>query len=93
MPAAWTHPAQSRDALMLPILNHHWALEFHDPWNNTLTYLGAAVAWDGEAARWYPMAVRLLHQLMTELDPPEFVTELLILFHFFLRARGGRALG
>ena len=40
------------------------------------------VAWDGEAARWYPMAVRLLRQLMTEPDPPEFVTELLMPFTF-----------
>jgi len=40
------------------------------------------VRWDGDAARWYPMAVKLLRQLMTEPDPPEFVTELLMPFTF-----------
>ena len=40
------------------------------------------VRWEGEAARWYPMAVKLLRQLMTEDDPPEFVTELLMPFTF-----------
>jgi malate synthase len=40
------------------------------------------VRWDGEAARWYPMAVKLLRQLMTQPDPPEFVTELLMPFTF-----------
>ena len=40
------------------------------------------VRWEGEAARWYPMAVKLLRQLMTEPDPPEFVTELLMPFTF-----------
>ena len=40
------------------------------------------VAWEGEAARWYPLAVKLLRQLMTQPDPPEFVTELLMPFTF-----------
>jgi len=40
------------------------------------------VRWEGEAARWYPMAVKLLRQLMTDPDPPEFVTELLMPFTF-----------
>ncbi len=40
------------------------------------------VAWEGEAARWYPLAVKLLRQLMTQADPPEFVTELLMPFTF-----------
>jgi malate synthase len=40
------------------------------------------VAWAGEAARWYPMAVKLLRQLMTDENPPEFVTELLMPFTF-----------
>ena len=39
-----------------------------------------AVRWEGEAATWYPIAVRLLRQLMTQEDPPEFVTELLLPF-------------
>jgi len=38
------------------------------------------VHWEGEAARWYPIAVRLLRQLMTSENPPEFVTELLMPF-------------
>ena len=40
------------------------------------------VAWEGEAARWYPIAVRLLRQLMTSPSPPEFVTELLMPFAY-----------
>ena len=38
------------------------------------------VKWEGDAARWYPMAVRLLRQLMVSPNPPEFVTELLMPF-------------
>lgn len=40
------------------------------------------VRWQGEAARWYPIAVRLLRQLMTAEHPPEFATELLLPFTF-----------
>lgn len=40
------------------------------------------VLWEGEAARWYPMAVKLLRQLMTDPEPPEFVTELLMPFTY-----------
>ncbi|MFN7146592.1 MAG: hypothetical protein ACK4YP_22645, partial [Myxococcota bacterium] len=40
------------------------------------------VRWEGEAARWYPVAARLLRQLVLEEDPPEFVTELLLPFTF-----------
>jgi malate synthase len=40
------------------------------------------VAWEGEAARWYPLAEKLLRQLMTGANPPEFVTELLMPFTF-----------
>jgi malate synthase len=40
------------------------------------------VLWEGEAARWYPAAVKLLRQLMTAEDPPEFVTQLLLPFTF-----------
>ena len=40
------------------------------------------VQWEGEAARWYPVAVRLLRHLMTASNPPEFVTELLMPFTF-----------
>ena len=40
------------------------------------------VRWEGEAARWYPLAVKLLRQLMTDPEPPEFVTELLLPFTF-----------
>ncbi|QDG52309.1 hypothetical protein FIV42_16660 [Persicimonas caeni] len=38
------------------------------------------VAWEGEAARWYPIAARLLRQLVTSDEPPEFATELLMPF-------------
>jgi len=40
------------------------------------------VRWQGEAARWYPIAARLLHQLVTSPRPPEFVTELALPFTF-----------
>ena len=40
------------------------------------------VRWQGEAARWYPIAVKLLRQLMTADKPPEFATELLLPFTF-----------
>ena len=40
------------------------------------------VKWEGEAARWYPLAIELLRTLMTDPDPPEFVTELLMQYTF-----------
>lgn len=40
------------------------------------------VRWEGEAARWYPIAARVLRQLVLQEDPPEFVTELLLPFTF-----------
>ncbi|MFZ5477554.1 MAG: hypothetical protein ACOZNI_12330 [Myxococcota bacterium] len=40
------------------------------------------VRWEGEAARWYPVAVRILRRLVLDPDPPEFVTELLLAFTF-----------
>jgi malate synthase len=40
------------------------------------------VAWEGEAAKWYPVAIKLLRQLVTDPDPPEFATELLLPFTF-----------
>lgn len=40
------------------------------------------VRWEGEAARWYPLAGRILRQLVTDPSPPEFVTELLLPFTF-----------
>ena len=38
------------------------------------------VRWEGEAARWYPLAVRLLRQLATDPTPPEWVPQLLLPF-------------
>ncbi|MBA2661925.1 MAG: hypothetical protein H0U74_06490 [Bradymonadaceae bacterium] len=38
------------------------------------------VKWEGEAAGWYPIAARLLHELATRAEPPEFATELLMPF-------------
>ncbi len=40
------------------------------------------VRWQGEAARWYPVAAKLLRQLVTAPNPPEFVTELALPFTF-----------
>ena len=40
------------------------------------------VRWEGEAARWYPVAVKLLRQLVTTDDPPEFVPQLMLPFTF-----------
>lgn len=38
------------------------------------------VKWDERTARWYPIALRLMLQLMTDPDPVEFATELLMPF-------------
>ena len=38
--------------------------------------------WEGDAARWYPIAIRLLQQLVHDPDPVEFATELLMPFTF-----------
>ena len=44
------------------------------------------VRWTGDAAKWYPIAVQLLHQLVTDETPVEFVPELLLPFTFdFIR--------
>lgn len=40
------------------------------------------VPWQGEASRWYPIAVQVLRKLVLEPEPPEFVTELLLAFSF-----------
>ncbi|MFK7766623.1 MAG: hypothetical protein AB8B55_05330 [Mariniblastus sp.] len=40
------------------------------------------VQWEGEAAKWYPLAERILHQLVTDQTPVEFATELLMPFTF-----------
>ncbi len=40
------------------------------------------VQWTGEAADWYPVAVRILRQLVTEPTPVEWVTQLLLPFTF-----------
>ncbi len=40
------------------------------------------VRWEGEAALWYPIAVKLLRQLVLTKEPPEFVPELLLPFTF-----------
>lgn len=38
------------------------------------------VKWQGSTARWYPVAIHLLRQLMTDPHPVEFVTQLLLPF-------------
>jgi len=38
------------------------------------------VAWKGEAVRWYPVAATILHQLVTDPNPVEFATELMLPF-------------
>jgi len=40
------------------------------------------IPWEGEAARWYPIAVSLLRELVLTDAPPEFVTELALPFTF-----------
>ena len=40
------------------------------------------VRWEGEAAKWYPLAEKLLRQLVTTETPVEFATELLMPFTF-----------
>lgn len=40
------------------------------------------VRWENEAARWYPIAVQVLHHLVTTPTPPEFVPELILPFTF-----------
>ena len=42
------------------------------------------VRWESDAAKWYPVAVRLLRQLVTSPQPVEFATELLLPFTFDL---------
>ncbi len=38
------------------------------------------VRWEGEAARWYPIAIRILRQLVLDPEPVEFVPELMLPF-------------
>jgi hypothetical protein len=40
------------------------------------------VRWEGEAARWYPIAAEILRRLVLSEQPPEFVTELVLPFTF-----------
>jgi malate synthase len=40
------------------------------------------IPWEGEAARWYPIARKLLEALVLTDEPPEFVTELALPFTF-----------
>jgi malate synthase len=42
------------------------------------------VRWEGEAARWYPIAIEVLHQLVTDPSPVEFVPELILPYTFDL---------
>ncbi len=42
--------------------------------------IGAQIRWEGEAARWYPVAAHVLRCLVLQEDPPEFVTEWLMPF-------------
>lgn len=40
------------------------------------------VRWEGEAARWYPVAEKLLRKLVLAEEPPEFVTQWTLAFTF-----------
>mgnify|MGYP001271875541 CR=1 FL=1 len=40
------------------------------------------VRWEGDAARWYPVAVRVLRQLVRQSPPVEWVTQLLLPFTY-----------
>lgn len=42
------------------------------------------VLWQGDAEKWYPVAIKLLRQLVTSSQPVEFATELLMPFTFDL---------
>ena len=45
------------------------------------------VAWQGEAAKWYPVAEQILRRLVTDSEPVEFATELMLPFTLeFVRA-------
>lgn len=41
-----------------------------------------SIRWRGEGAKWYPIAVKLLRQLVVTASPPEFVSELALPFTF-----------
>jgi malate synthase len=41
-----------------------------------------AVRWEGEAARWYPIAAQILRELVVTETPVEFATELLLQYTF-----------
>ena len=49
---------------------------------NSATNKRIQVRWQGEAAKWYPVAVKILRQLVMTDEPVEFVTELLLPFTF-----------
>ncbi|MCB9640057.1 MAG: hypothetical protein H6728_04565 [Myxococcales bacterium] len=40
------------------------------------------IRWEGDCARWYPIAIKILRQLVTAQEPVEFVSELLLPFTF-----------
>jgi malate synthase len=42
------------------------------------------VRWQGEAAKWYPIAGKVLRRLVVEPEPPEFVTQWILPFTFGL---------
>ena len=39
-----------------------------------------AIKWEGETGKWYPIAAKILRQLILSEEPPEFVSELLLPF-------------
>ena len=42
------------------------------------------VRWEGAAAHWYPVAIKILRQLVLDDRPPEFASELMLPFTFEL---------
>lgn len=63
------------------LFEHILAEEISFIQNNTQTPTKRTqIAWEGEAARWYPIAERLLRLLVTSPEPVEFATELLMPF-------------
>jgi hypothetical protein len=40
------------------------------------------VKWKGEAEKWYPVATEILRRLVTDPEPVEFATELMLTFTF-----------
>ena len=50
--------------------------------NRALPVKRVQVQWSGDAARWYPVAIKILRQLVLAPEPAEFVSELMLPFTY-----------